>query len=539
MIDFNVLDSVLKDGELSKFLSYLKSINADEEQRDNLELSEDGEISKEELGFLAQQKYEITGVGNFTLLNYLILKHDANELNLIPHISYILPHDNFISGKPVHFALRQKKLDLIPPLLGHFIPLKEKAEEQIWGSKDARFRVLVEEHDDEAPVGLMRLIDSTDENGFTLLARAVQTRDAESLRAVLLRKPRLDEPTAFRVAQKSKVLNSALHQAVRDDWAEGVRMLIESGANPEIYYNPATRITPFVIAIRYAKIDALKVLLKGQSNADRDKSSADKEKLLADKVNAPICDPTGNTQDRPINVLCQHLSNEKDKNKIKSLLAGIAMLICRGSTVPESKNHRNLLTQYREQLASEIASYAENSYKRSRFIILQLHAKNTWHKIFYPESGFFSHLAGNPGKVTKKMENLVLEATLKYRKKEAEGKIPDKKKERHYSSDEIKLAVFTRLFYKNRNEACCGGNPWAAGFWNLGEGRFNSWDEVRLYATSDKGAGTRTSTIYNLIESNKSSVHNKSALALDNKLEALLDEIAQQEEEKAQERFMV
>ncbi|KTC75484.1 ankyrin repeat-containing protein [Legionella birminghamensis] len=527
MINFSELDAVLeasKEEGLQPFIEFLKSMETRKEQREGKK--DKKELTKERLKEFAQQYYQTDAKENFTLLNYLIFKHHSEDLNLTPLIEYLLPYDNFITGKPIHFAFKHRKFDLIPTLLNHFIPFEKMHKEKVFGEGEGpAFRVIVEEHGQKNNPGGMRMIDSTDRSGYSLLARAVQARDRDSLLLLLQRKPNLDEPTLFKIANKSQVANAAIHQAVRDDWAEAVKILIDSGADPEISFNPA-RTTPFVIAVHYAKIDSLQVLLKVKS--------------IAAGVDDLIQDPAGKTRDRPINILCQQLSKEKDKSRKDALLAGIAMLICRGAAVPENKVHQELISKYREQIADEITDYAKKSFKRSQVIIRQLHAQNSpWHNIFYPASSNpFRFLFSTPGNITKKMEDLVLQSTLKYRKKEQEGAIDPAKKDRRFISDEVKLAVFTRLFYEDRDRSCCT-KRWATGFWNLGEGRFTSWDQVKFYANSPEGHNTRTQRVYQAIEGQQTGVHRGKPELGDDRFEEILNRIAKEEEEKERQTFMV
>lgn len=393
-----------------------------------------------------------------TVLYYLIHLHDQQQCDLSKHIELLLKQGACINtNQPVHFAVQKRKLDLIPFFLNDFY-VEELAERSKGKGKKESEQALQ--------------IDSPDMGGRTLLSRVIDAGDEGLLHLLLSCCPNIHQPSQIKINDEVMIMQP-LHQAVVMGFADAVKSLIDAGAQAD---NPCGLLqeTPLLLAARMGQVDALEVLLES-TNGQLDLEGTNAE------------------SDRAIDLLCVRLH---DQQKPQDALRGIAMLLCHGATVPRHELLRDLLTDNRKTLLSEVKKYAAKDPILAAKFIRACHDKNSdLHNIIYAKHSWtqsIRHLFGIAGEEAFTLESLV-----------AQDKEPSASSV-SYTKDEVLFAEFVK-----RYDASIKGhtifNPWSAMRWKITTGEITSMKQVREYAA--EYPNTRTDKILKEMENPRLSFH--------------------------------
>lgn len=370
-----------------------------------------------------------------TVLNYLIQQHQekkgdsaAEELliDLTEYIDFIIENtQNKDNGMPLHQAIALKKTRLALHLLGK-----------------NTFAV-----------------DGHDQDGKTLISLTLSMRNKHLLRKVLQQKPNIYETT---LVTKERIPYQPLHEAILADFPFAVKLLAEAGAqldNPVGIYMD----TPLLLAVRWGKIRALEMLL--EFPVAQLKLDAESMERYEDKMHG----------DNAIESLCRLL--EKRTNS-KSLINGIAMLLCCGAELPRRMEMCQLLANKQAELLKAISNYLEHRPHLVDPFVERCHVSGSpLHEMMYVnhswKNGLF-YLLGWPNKTAVTVESWV---SSKYK-----DELPSKAATTYTGQESpLKLyAEFVRRYeeaYKNQRITF----PWSTMRWRISAGQC-SWGTVCEYA---------------------------------------------------------
>lgn len=308
-----------------------------------------------------QQTFWMQGGKQLTILNYLIMQHETDIKNLVPHMEHIIQQGASLDlAQPVHLAFQLKKQDLIAFLL-HQIQESNKAQlndtEQLVESHSfgaispSLVLNLTEESGEESSTDSEEMgylspghthtsfaynqpehhsyIDSRDEKGRTLVSHAIELANTHMLNLLLDASPDVNQATDNL---------QPLHEAVKSNFSEAVTALIQAGAQIN---NPcgAKRETSVILSARHGAINAMSALL---------------QQIRIEKAADNPLDAGNSKGTRAIDLLCKRLDQKKDPTEA---LRGIAMLLCHGASAPRSNKWRSLLQDNRKELIAAVAEY--------------------------------------------------------------------------------------------------------------------------------------------------------------------------------------
>lgn len=402
-----------------------------------------------------------------TVLDFLIqehLSHRASEdgervLNLTEHIDYVLRQSKDCNlNDPLHRALDQGKDDLVCHLLQN-------------NEEDHAFD-----------------LNQRDVLGRTLLHLVLKTKKVDLLQILIARMVKINVPTRDEV---DNLPYQPLYQAVALDFADGVRLLMNNGA--QAHYLSALQETPVLLAARLGKIQALEALLELPHNHLT---------LETENIKNGVA---GNT------AIVELALRVQEKNEVKGALRGIAMLLCCGAELPRSKELCQLLRANRKQLLGMIDVYLQNKPDLVYAFVNRCHQKKSeLHRLIYADNSWaswFRHLFGKPSDAAFTVEGFVT-------RKNSNPLVPQGQQAIaipavrmcNENQDPIELfAEFVRRYseaYKNQRIT----NPWSTMRWRIAGGTA-SWEQVVHYA--EKYPRTRTGIIYrNMLASvNAADIH--------------------------------
>jgi hypothetical protein len=422
--------------------------------------------------FIAQKKEEDTQFlrrtfwhrgKQVTVLNYLILAHDAEEKDLRSHIELILHEGaDIYSSQPLHLALERKKIDLFKILLTAIDALRSfvnyKQEPKKSGNDHGSIEDEIEMEVRSTPTKQFDL-NARDEDGQTLIARAIQSRDIDALNLLLQREPNVD--------QVSKELQP-IHLAVSLDYAEAVHALI--GANADVN-NPCLmeKETPLLLAAHYGKEKALEALL---------------QRVTVEPGKFNVLDSVTNIDKlRAIDLLCARLQDQKAP---ATAIRCIAMLLCQGASAPRSDEFRKLLRDNHMALLDAVIVYAKKEPQLGlQFARAVLDKRNPLHDIIYADRTLMTsirHFFGITRGVGYKLAKLVLDAY------QNSDDLLQKE------SDELKFAHFVNR-YEQAISARRVYNRYSGMLWKIDLGHVVSWRDADDYAKSVSNEHTRSAQI--------------------------------------------
>ncbi|KTC98261.1 ankyrin repeat domain-containing protein [Legionella erythra] len=400
-------------------------------------------------------------------LTYVIEKHDPDTNNLTGHVQYLLEKGaNTTLNQPVHLVLKDKKLDLLPCLLEAQDKLQNKPKQ---AQKEKEVELIV---DDNADVQThSHFINGRDCDGRTILSRAVETGNIECLQRILRYRPLIDQADNIRLEEKIDRQMQPLHLAAFRDFGEGVKALLQAGANVDNPFGSRKR-PALSIAAREIHVSALEALLE----------FAHKPEQLN------YNDTLGS---RPIDLLCDSLAKN---TKTHEAIRGIAMLLCRGADMPRKEKDCQLLQTHRQELLNEILSYAGKNPELKPAILRTIHNKNhALHRVIYDThslSRSFKNLAGGydelAGQIESLAENIPADAPVQLKE------------------DEKKFAEFVKLYLKNIKDARFF-NRWSGMLTKISEGEVTCWQQLHDYAYANPNS--RTALVIKQMENTSHSVH--------------------------------
>lgn len=422
-----------------------------------------------------------------TVINYLINQHQETdkeieisdpEKNLTDKIDLVLASSKDVNvGEPLHQAISEGKIQLALHLLQVDkinYSLTEIIKVNIIGALS-----LLKKKAKEFADNLKSLFDinKRDSEGRTLLSLAINSRDPELLINVLAKDPNIHAATNM---SNAGIKFQPIHQAIVLDFADGVRVLAEEGANLS---NPlgVMRDTPVLLAARQGKIRALEALL--EFPVESLALEAENKHYFEDKT-------TGYTA---IEELCERIANNNEK---ENAMRGVAILLCHGAEPPRNEGMRNLLSTNRVDLLKAIHSYLESKPELVDPFVHRCHlTESALHYIVYADHSWGSsirHLFGLPSQAAFMVEDLV---TKKYSNPlVAQGQngplqttpIANLASEK----DPLKLyAEFVRR-YNQAYESQLLPNRWSTMRWMIAEGRCD-WATVVRYSETYPTSRTR------------------------------------------------
>lgn len=403
------------------------------------------------------------GGAQITILNYLIQEHQEKRreqkeevpggglLDLTPFIHFVLSKiKDKNNGEPLHQALAAGKIKLGNSLLDtHVFDVNRR-----------------------------------DEEGRTLLSLVLATKNRPLLQNILKSKPDVNAITRM---AGTRIPFQPLHQAIMLDFAAGVTILGEAGADLS---NPwgEMKDTPLLLAARLGKIKALEALLefpveKSNLEAENIKLASDNKKKSENAVES-LC-----------RLLAQDLNN-------KELIRGVAMLFCQGATPPRNASMCQLLVNKRSDLIKEIDRYMDSRPHLVDAFVTRCHlAGGPLHQIIYGNQKSWGsalrQLVGLPSATAFIIERLI---TRKYsRPLELEGCAENQAlltaAAEPLKGDEPPFKLYAE-FVRRYNEAYRNQrmtNPWSTMRWMIVSGKCD-WETVEQYARTHPG--TRTQIIY-------------------------------------------
>jgi hypothetical protein len=411
-----------------------------------------------------------------TVLNYLIAVHQEHEEDdeelendLTGYIDYVLEllEDKNI-GEPLHQAILAGKLQLVFHLLGVERSIEENTRANVLAlSEQIRKKAVINKYD----------MDRRDSEGRTLISLILNIKNIALLISILMNKPNLHATTPMTDA---RVMFQPIHQAVVLDFAEGVRLLAEQGAQ---LANPlgVMRDTPLILAARLGKINAMEALLKFPV-----------ENLLLEAENNNLFEEkrVGHTA---MEELCERIANDKDKDEA---IRGVAMLLCRGAEPPGREEMCHLLSSNRIVLLKAIDRYLEDKPDLVDAFVNRCHVSNSpLHNIIYADHSWGSsirHLFGKPSDAAFIVENLVVR---KYNSPQSEQENGTKlsfatAESLAHEKNYLKLyAEFVRR-YTQAYDSQIFTNRWSTMRWMIAEGRCD-WATVVNYARNHPTSRTR------------------------------------------------
>ncbi|MDP1602816.1 MAG: hypothetical protein Q8M03_06075 [Legionella sp.] len=384
-----------------------------------------------------------------TLLNYLILAHDAEKNNLSQHIEYIIHEGADISSsQPIHLALKLKKIDLFFILCSVINHLKALLG---YKSNPAGENSCLEDEIQRAPEAAMTLqfdLNARDEEGQTLIARAIQTKDTNVLKEVLAWKPNVNQASKGLPPLQPLEDLQPLHLAVCLDFPDAVHALIKANA---AINNPCLKQkqTPLLMSADLVTEKTLEALLQYVI-------------VKPDEPN-PL-DTSVNIDNLPaIDLLCNRLQNKEAP--VRSIRC-IAMLLCHGASAPRSDEFRNLLRDNNMALLNAVSEYTKDKTQLGlQFARAVYNKDNPLHDIIFADRALSTsarHFFGIVRGIGYKLADLVLRASA--------------------TANEISLARFVKSYQKGISEECFY-NRNSTMLWRIERGNL-SWDEVKNYVQS-------------------------------------------------------
>lgn len=404
--------------------------------------------------YLNQSFWALDG-NQMTVLNYLIHSHkESNDdheasdplLNLAPHIEYVftLGSTDKNIGEPIHQAIGTGKIRLASKLL---ILLK----------KDPTYSY-----------------EQRDTSGRSLISLIIKTLDVGLLQLILDKRININSTSPMTDA---RILLQPLHQAVISDYADGVRLLSQKGAQVA---NPVgARVeTPVLLAARLGKVSALEALL------ELDPALLD---LEAKNYSGSENNLTRNTA---VDELCLRIDNNES---IDDAIKGVAMLLCCGAQPPQDPELRKLLSGHREQLLKTVHHFLEDKPKLVDAFVHRCHLKESpLHNIVYADHSWGSsirHLFGNPSDAAFMVEKLVSRKNANPTSPSFNLLTTAKIKPVSVSEELSLYAEFVRRYteaYDNQRLT----NRWSTMRWMIAEGQAD-WETVMRYSTNNPSSRTR------------------------------------------------
>lgn len=308
-------------------------------------------------------------------------------------------------------------------------------------------------------------INARDEQGRTLLSRAIESGSIDTVNQIL--------------AEKANVSQSCgglqpLHEAVIGNFPEAVHALINAGAQIE---NPTKKkFTPLLLAARHGSIRALEALLKyipiarpGQEN--------------------PLDTPDFKST-RAMDYLCARL---KQKENLQETIRGIALLLCHGASAPRSHSLQSLLRDHRHALREAVTDYtADKPAERIKFLRMVQSADTHLHEIIFADRTFGTSLNrffGRSSRTAFRLADMVLSTAPQQaahmdldEDQDSNLHLPlsEHSTESAFSSKELEFARFVKLYEEeSKKRSFC--SLYNGMRFELARGRITTIDEVDYY----------------------------------------------------------
>ncbi|KTD55455.1 Dot/Icm T4SS effector AnkC/LegA12 [Legionella quateirensis] len=427
-----------------------------------------------------------------TVLNYLIEQHqetvkdselDEPSTNLMDKMDVVLELSSNVNvGEPLHQAIASGKIQLALHLL-QADKINYSLVDYITVNVISALNALREKTKEFASQFKSYFFDinKRDSEGRTLLSLAIDTKNPELLMNILIKEPNIHSVTN---RSNAHVKFQPLHQAVVLDYADGVRLLAQEGAN---LANPmgVMKDTPVLLASRLGKINALEALM--EFPVEKLNLNAENNHYFGDKK-------TGHTA---IEELCLRIANNEGR---ADAIRGVAVLLCHGAEPPRNETMRTLLRNNRVTLLKAVHSYLENKPDLVDPFVNRCHlTESALHYIIYADHSWGSsirHLLGSPCSAAFLVEDLVIRKYSNTLVAQGSHEPLQTAANANLSleHDPLKLyAEFVRR-YKQAYENQLVPNCWSTMRWMIAEGR-SDWGTVERYAKTYPKS--RTGIIYN------------------------------------------
>lgn len=409
---------------------------------------------EEDKNYLEQPCWAPDG-SQMTVLNYLIQLHQDKKTAATAPVKDLTEHIDFVIenmrahniGEPIHQAIAAGKLRLAIHLL-----MRNK-ELHLFD------------------------INRRDKKGLTLLALALNTRSEHLLQAVAANNPDIKETSLH---TNMGIPYQPLHLAIELNFAFAVGLLAKSGAQLNNPVGPEED-TPLILAARLGKIRALTMLLE---------CPVAELKLEAENKHIPEGEKQG---DNAIESLCRLLADDPSN---KSLLKGVAMLLCRGAEPPRRKEMVLLLANQRTAVLQAIDAYLETRPHLVDSFVERCHVQgNSLHNIVYVDHSWgnaLRQLFGRPSAAAFVVERLVTRKYSNLSKEHPDQAELPTKAASTFTGHESALMLYAE--FVKRYEETYGSqritNPWSTMRWKIAEGQCN-WEMVMQYSKSHPASRTR------------------------------------------------
>jgi hypothetical protein len=322
-------------------------------------------------------------------------------------------------------------------------------------------------------------LNSRDEDGKTLIFRAIELGHVPILVRLLETRPNVDQASAGL---------QPLHQAILKNFASGVDLLVKANAQVTNPYGHKKE-TPLLLAARYGHIDALGALLKHVEVGVHAENPLDTENLPG----------KGKRLKRPIDFLCHRLSKNIAP---KETIRGIAMLLCHGATPPERDKWLHLLRDHRKELLQAVATYAKADPALAAKFIRAAHFKQSkLHEIIYADHTIgtsVNHFFGIASAQAIRLESLIPIPddlrTLKWQNwKAVHGShviynphtnrqqcVLNPHNKTGFTREEVLFAVFVRE-YDSQYKSDPGANRYSKMRFALARGHICCWEDLVIH----------------------------------------------------------
>ena len=201
--------------------------------------------------FIEIKSDSTTRLEGLSLLTYLIEKHDDLKMNMSEAIRYLIEEGgaNLNRGEPLHYLLKRRKLILLTCFLDD--ALSKQFKKQI-------------------------KLGVRDKEGFTLIARLIEAKEYEYI--ALFSKRHLSYSSDITV-NGERVPLLPLQQAILTNKSKTIEALInidaDSVSSPCLFADNA-----FFLAARFAKMDALNILVNKYPDFDLNKPNGSAQCLI-------------------------------------------------------------------------------------------------------------------------------------------------------------------------------------------------------------------------------------------------------------------
>lgn len=404
-----------------------------------------------------------------TLLGYLISKYEPqNEAEDWSAVIEGVWQNHIIDknkGAPVHQALAEGKIELARSFLK---PLKSNSKQET-------------DRNDEQPGSTVDL-DARDIHGWTLLARALQTKDQVFILELCEKMADVNEVSLIEGRELAPIF-----QATLLDLPNAVQALMDKQA--QLNQTCASEQHGLLmLGAKAGSVESLETLLDSEVRWDLEATDHEGKTAFA--------------------LVCEALRTGRDQATINRYLQVAAILICHGAEISSEEEHLKTLGKHREKLLSAMGSYLlKHPQLTYKVIQVAQDEKNALHQVIYPKhpSIIFPLKLFKPQRhinsVSRQLANFVLEKDKSEKALQplVEDAAASLEQDVEPADHDVTLwfANFVSKYWADIEKADVV-NPRSGMYQALEKGLITTEDEVRAYARIHKNH--RTADIIELVD---------------------------------------